>query len=355
MGLRSDSKRLIFERDALEANILDTIAQQARLLAERDDLAAIPRPDKKAFSTLYSSKINEPLQVQRSLFEARNSTREKEREQLEELVVQALKQIDGLNAQKVIATAQLDMVREELNGLSGLKKNGLVLKTRVTSLEREALGYEREISRIKSEIPQIKSQIAATEIRIVQLETTKREEAISQLQAAKERETGLRKEHLNILEILSDKDIRAPIAGVVHESSVVALQSVVQGGAPLMYIVPQGKRVNISAQVQPTQIDQIFHGQESTLRFVSFSQKDTPELKGHVSHISADAIVDPSTGASFYEVEIDLISGEREKLVDKALLPGMPVEVLITSEERSPLSYILKPFEDYAQRALREE
>ena len=37
------------------------------------------------------------------------------------------------------------------------------------------------------------------------------------------------------------------------------------------------------------------------------------------------------------------------------LAPGMPVEVLIRTGERSVLSYLAKPMADFFERALREE
>ena len=40
---------------------------------------------------------------------------------------------------------------------------------------------------------------------------------------------------------------------------------------------------------------------------------------------------------------------------DLALAPGMPVEVLLRTGERSPLSYLAKPLTDYFTRSLREE
>ena len=40
---------------------------------------------------------------------------------------------------------------------------------------------------------------------------------------------------------------------------------------------------------------------------------------------------------------------------DLALTPGMPVEVHVRTDERSPLSYLAKPITDYFSRSLREE
>jgi multidrug efflux pump subunit AcrA (membrane-fusion protein) len=40
---------------------------------------------------------------------------------------------------------------------------------------------------------------------------------------------------------------------------------------------------------------------------------------------------------------------------DLALLPGMPVETFLRTEDRTPLSYLTQPLTVYFQRAFREE
>jgi len=44
-----------------------------------------------------------------------------------------------------------------------------------------------------------------------------------------------------------------------------------------------------------------------------------------------------------------------EKLGDKVIVAGMPAEVMITSDERTVLSYLVKPLSDQINRAFREE
>ena len=40
---------------------------------------------------------------------------------------------------------------------------------------------------------------------------------------------------------------------------------------------------------------------------------------------------------------------------DITLLPGMPVETFIKTDERTPLSYLVQPLSVYFARAFREE
>ena len=70
--------------------------------------------------------------------------------------------------------------------------------------------------------------------------------------------------------------------------------------------------------------------------------------------MSADVFQDEVSGISYYSAEIEPNAGEMDRLGDVELLPGMPVEAFIKTEDRSPLSYLTKPFTDYFNRAFRE-
>ena len=119
--------------------------------------------------------------------------------------------------------------------------------------------------------------------------------------------------------------------------------------------MPQDRPLIINAQVEPTDIDKLFVGQEVTLRFSALDQRTTPELIGQVMQISADSFQDDNTRQSYYRAEIALSEGQRERLPeDVTLIPGMPVETFIRTADRTPLAYLTKPLTDYFAKAFRE-
>ena len=91
------------------------------------------------------------------------------------------------------------------------------------------------------------------------------------------------------------------------------------------------------------------------LRFSALDQRTTPELIGKVAIVSADAFEDEATRQTYYRAEIELAPGEIDRLDQNvSLIPGMPVEAYIRTEDRSPLEYLTKPLLDYFNRAFRE-
>jgi HlyD family secretion protein len=76
---------------------------------------------------------------------------------------------------------------------------------------------------------------------------------------------------------------------------------------------------------------------------------------GRITLVSADAFQDEQSRISFYRAQVELLPGESSRLPGGVtLLPGMPVEAFIRTEERTPLDYLVKPLADYFARAFRE-
>ena len=78
-------------------------------------------------------------------------------------------------------------------------------------------------------------------------------------------------------------------------------------------------------------------------------------VMGRVVQISADAFQDDARQISYYRAEIVLSEGEQDKIPQGiTLIPGMPVESFIKTNDRTPLAYLVKPLADYFAKAMRE-
>ncbi len=112
----------------------------------------------------------------------------------------------------------------------------------------------------------------------------------------------------------------------------------------------------VDARVDPIDIDVVHQGMPAEVRLTVFQQRTTPTLKGSVKRVSADALIDRVTGMSYYTARIEIDAGELKNLQGGAkLYPGMPVEVIIVSGERTVLEYLLDPIVSSFGRAFREQ
>ncbi len=130
------------------------------------------------------------------------------------------------------------------------------------------------------------------EIEVIKLETRRREDAITRLRDLQYNELELTEQRRAMAERLSRLDIVSPVSGIVYGLQVFAERSVLRAADPVLFIVLQDRPLVIAAQVPVIHVDQVYSGQTVSLRFSSLDQRNTPELFGQVTTVSADAFQD---------------------------------------------------------------
>jgi HlyD family secretion protein len=236
-----------------------------------------------------------------------------------------------------------------------LWQKNLIPITRVTALERDGARLEGERAQLIATIAQGKGKISETELQIIQIDQNMRSEVARELADIRAKIAELVERKVTAMDQLQRIDIRAPQTGVVHQLAVHTRGGVVAAGEQIMLVVPEADDLIVEVRVDPQRIDQLKLDQPATLRFPGFNQRTTPELNGRVSRIAADVIQDQRTGQPFYLVRIGMTADEITRLNGLKLVPGMPVEAFIRTEERTMLSYLLRPLTDQARRAFREQ
>ncbi len=352
--LRLDGTFLTSEKIIIESQLFELLARKVRLEAERDGVDAAELDSRMQALAAQEPVDSDLIDGQKNLFLARSDTLNQKIDQLGKQRIQIESEIEGTQAQLKSLQRQVELIGNELADQKGLLAKGLTQASRVSALQREEARLTGDIGRLEATIARLKGQIATTGIQIVELTSTRREEAIAELREVQAQVVELSQRRLSLTERLSRLDIRAPVNGTVFGSQVFAVQSVVQPGEPMMYLVPEDTPLLIAARVDAIHVDQLYAGQEVALRFPAFNQRETPEIDGHVVNVSADALTDQNTGFTYYRAEVAPDDGQIERLNGQELLPGMPAEALIKTDERTPMSYLVKPVTDYFNRAFRE-
>ncbi|WP_420857891.1 HlyD family type I secretion periplasmic adaptor subunit [Marivivens marinus] len=348
-----DSESLLSDISVIEGQLFEVLARRARYEAERDGAETLTFDPLLTDST--SAIAQELMDGQRRLYDARRETEANAIEQLTRRRDQIVDQIEGIHAQETAIGTQLDLVRQELADQQSLLERGLAQATRVLALQREEASLSGRAGELAATAAQAAGRITELELEVLNIGSDRREQAISNLRDLQYNELELRERRRALLSQLDRLDIRAPVAGIVYDLQVFGEQSVVTPAEPVLYLVPQDRPLVIAVQIEPRDIDLLFVGQDVALRFSAFDQRQTPELNGKVVTISADAFEDQATRLSFYRAQIELSEGEQERLPEGAtLIPGMPVEAFIRTEDRSPIEYLLKPLSDYFAKAFRE-
>ncbi|MFG6498918.1 MULTISPECIES: HlyD family type I secretion periplasmic adaptor subunit [unclassified Sulfitobacter] len=353
--LRLDAEQLTSQLAIVEGQLYELMARRGRLEAQRDEVETVTFAEELLSAGATNPDVQELVDGQRNLFDARRVSVAQELEQLGKRRAQINAQIRGVDAQEAALSRQLELIEEELANQQSLLDRGLTQASAVLTLMREQARLRGQIGELSAQKAQSQERVTEIDIERLKLRSAGREEAITQLRDLRYRELEMAEQRRALRAEIDRLDIRAPVSGVIYGMQVQTPRSVVRAAEPLMYLVPQDRPLIIASQVQTIHIDQVAVGQEVNLRLSALNQRTTPELVGKVLQVSADSIEDDATGQSYYRAEIALNPGETDKLEEGTiLLPGMPVEAFIRTGERSPMAYLLKPMADYFARAFRE-
>jgi HlyD family secretion protein len=340
---------------AIVVKTLDELrSRKARLEAERDNLERIAFPA-EVLERQANPDVARIMTGERKLFELRQAARTGQKAQLRQRVDQLRREIEGLDAQTATKAKEIVLIKKELAGARDLWDQNLYPITKLTNLEREATRVEGEHAQLIASGAQTRGRITEIELQIVQIDRDLASEVAKELRETDAKIGEALERQVAAEDQLMRIDIRAPIDGIVHQSTAHTVGGVIgTQGEPIMLIVPESDRLTVEAKVPPQDIDQIHVGQPSRVRFLTFNQRTTPEIEGSVARISADAVTDQRTGLSYYTVRIALDPAGKARLGDVKLLPGMPVEAFMSTGDRKVISYLLKPLTEQFERALRE-
>ena len=335
----------------VEKRIMELTARQARLWAERDGAETMQGPNLAGTDPAVAKHV---LASEQRLFELRRRARLGQKQQLHQRIQQLESEVEGLEAQKNAKVGEIALMQRELESARTLWRKKLMSISKITALEREATRLEGQRAQHVTRIAATRGRIAETHLQIIQIDRELASEVARELRQIDASLGELVEREVASRDQLQRMTIRAPQTGVVHQSNVHTVGGVVGAGETLMLIVPTSEQLTVEAQVAPRDIDQLWVGQETLLRFSAFNQRTTPELKGTVASISADITVDEKSGARYYTVRIAVSAEQARRLGSAKLVPGMPVETFIKTGERTVLSYLVKPLADQVTRAFRE-
>ena len=325
--------------------------KEARLIAERDGSETVSYPTQLALS---SANAAQEVEAQNEVFNARKAANEGRIQILEQRVEQLKSQVVGLEALRTTKEMLAQSFEEELADTQTLLDQGFSEKTQLRQIERNFATSSGEAAELSANIAATEVQIGETQLQILQQLSDFQNEVVAELSEvqtaikdSEERLTALR-------DVVSRTIIRAPDSGLVNGMQVHTIGGVIGPGSAIAEIVPESDELIIQASVNPIDIDRVSEGQEARIRFSTFGSR-APTIFGTLLSLSADALPNEATGASYYLARVQVNPDSLGELGDMALLPGMPAEVYINTGSRTLLQYLFKPLSNAVARSFNED
>lgn len=331
------------------AQYQDTLALHARLVAQRDELERIEFP-----SELTNLSI---LKEQKNIFYQTKQRLEDEKAITQNRIVQNENQIEGLESVITARRAKLASIVEEISEWQKLYDERLVDKIKIRELTRERDQIEGDIAQTQSEIAKVLENISELKTQLLLSEKDYKTKLLERLVEAKSTLADLESKITAIKDTIRRTSIVAPIDGTIVGLGFHTIGGVIPASTKILEVVPDNAALLIVARVQPSDIDKVKEGLHADIRFSAFNTRTSNVIDGVVIHVSADSFSDERTGEGYYEAKIKVTPSGEEQLKEYGfeLVAGMPADVMILIENRTLLSYLVKPFTEMLGKSFNEE
>lgn len=341
--------------ESVRQRYLGLRAMEGRLLAEQAGLAKISyHPDLQAAAT--DPLIRQQMATQEQLFLSRRSALRADLQAIEESIQgqQALLQAyDGMLANR---REQLLLLNEELANTRGLVREGYAPRNRQLELERMVAESNSAVAELLGNSARGRQAIAEMRQRAIARRQEYRKEVETQLADVTREVLADAEKFVAVKSDLERTEIRSPAAGQVVGLAVQTVGGVIQAGQKLMDVVPENEPLLLEARVAPHLIDKVHAGLPADVRFSAFAHSPQLVVQGKVESISADLLTDPQNPqVAYYLARVSVTPEGLKALGRRQMQPGMPVEVIIKTGERSLLTYLLHPLSRRLAASMKEE
>lgn len=345
-----------------DGKALDAEYQRQRLTLRRieAELAATP----------FRQQPDDPAPLAQEIAAQYRANRAAVQANLDEEHARLAKARQELNAARQIRDKleqSLPHYREQEQAYRKLVAEGFAGALMASDKQRERMEKEQELQTQHFLLESARASILQSERRLQQITSDYHRQLHAERQQAQAQHDRLAQEISKQRHRQEWLELKAPQDGIVKDISTHTTGTVVQPGAVLLTLVPQGEILHAEVWVNNADIGFVRHGQEVKLKFASYPFQKYGMASGTVAHVSADAsdarngagstapASAPSEPALAYKARISLHDTHLEMHGERfELSAGMQTSAEIKLGDRSVAEYLLSPVRKAWHEAARE-
>ena len=353
--LRLDAAVARANYESVRQRYLGYRAMQSRLFAEQAGNAAIDfHPDVKA--AMNDPLIKQQIVTQQQLIQARRAALAADLQGIEENIQGLKEQLGSYQNILVQRRNQLSLLNEELNNVRGMVKEGYAPRNRQLELERMVADSNAAIADLVGNSLRVNRQVAELGQRSMAHKQEYRKEIESQLADITRETQSDAEKFVAVTADLDRMEIKAPANGQVVGLTVQTVGAVLQPGQKLLDVVPDNQSLLLEAHIPPHLIDKVQTGLPADIRFNTFAHSPQLVVEGKILSVSGDLLSDPQAPQfAYYLARVQVTPAGMKTLGQRQMQPGMPVEIVIKTGERSLLTYLIHPLTKRMAASLKEE
>ncbi len=328
-------------------------AAEARLIAEAKAALTIDFPETLTASEKPEAKAAMALQT--NILETRLKTLHGKVAILSSRIQQLSRATEGLTNQLVAIDKQIASMNEELDRMNNGLKTGAVPINQLSQMTRQLLEMQRVRGEADVDLAKIRENISETELQIVQTKQESADQAVSEHKEVRDQIEEIRERARVAKDVLERTTVRAPVRGMVQNIRVYTTNGVIRAAEQLLDIVPLDDDLLVSAQIRPIDIDSVSADSKVEVRFSAFSAKTTPAIYGDVSVLGRDVIQPEGNREPYYQALVRVDDKNVPPEIKGRIVAGMPVDVIISTGERTFAQYLTRPLIDSFHKSMKEK
>jgi membrane fusion protein, protease secretion system len=340
--------------EAVRQRYLGLRAMQARLLAEQAVQTAITwHPDLQAAAQ--DPLIRHQMSTQEQLLRSRRLALRADLQSIQESIHGQEGLIEAYTSMLGNRRSQATLIREELNNTRGLVQEGYAPRNRQLELERMVAESSTSVAELMGNTVKAQRTILELRQKHISHQQEYRKEVDSQLTEVSREVLADAEKFRALQDDLGRTEIKAPASGQVVGLAVQTVGGVISAGQKLMDIVPENESLLLEARVMPQFIDRVHADLPVDVRFNAFARSPQLVVGGKVISVSGDLLTEPNTNISYYLARVAVTPEGMKELGQRQLQPGMPVEVVFKTGQRSLLTYMLHPLTKRVAASMKEQ
>ena len=342
------------DKNRLDHRVKTERASLARHDAEQTMAAAIVFPEDVVETARSDPRLAEQMAKERALFDARRDALVGQVRLLRSQREKVAEEIVALREQINQASESMRFQKSDLETNRKLLKDGFISATRIAQLEGTVADYGVKIEERRAELARAQQRSVDADMKIRSLQSDYRQQASDQLKVTAARLSEIEQEQRKSVDASVRQVITAPASGEIIDLKYSTPGSVIPPRETIADIVPDDTRLVTEARVRTEDISRIHRGQSAEIRFTAFKYRTTQLVHGKVIYVSADRLIERANNTAYYSVLVEADAASLATAGDLKLLAGMPAEIYIKGEERTPLQYLVEPITQVLRHAVRE-
>jgi membrane fusion protein, epimerase transport system len=347
VGVDADRNRLTYRIQVERAAL-------ARFEAEQVRAATLVFPAELREIAKQDERIKDALVKETALFQARRDSLVSEIALMNLQRERVDSELEAVRAQIALSEESHALQKQDLDVNNGLVQAGFLSQNKVRQLEANVIDYSAKLQERRSELARASQRRGDIDLRIRTAQNEYVRSASDQLKVTVGRLAEIEQELRKSTDASTRQVVTAPASGDVIDLKFTSPGAVVRPGETIAEVVPSDTKLTIEAQIRPEDVNNVQIDQAARIKFTALKLRNADMVRGKVSYVSADRLVDKTTNMPYYSVTIIADHDSLASVGDLKLQAGMPAEVYIEGVTQTPLQYLIDPITSVVRKAGRQ-